>query len=109
LAKLKAEIEAEQAEVDALDESVHEARKVKRFEDERTRRVQQEYTALSAKHEFIESNYDYTTAASDMNLEVFKNVVRSNSEVNDTVAGFVTKVDTVKKEVNKILASRYTF
>ena len=44
-----------------------------------------------------------------MNIEVFKNVVRSNQEINDTVAGFVDKVDVVKKETTKILASRFTY
>ena len=109
LAALKAEIEAEQAEVEALNDSVVAARKVKKVEEERNRRFLQQQTALLAKQAFIESNYDYTSAAQDMNVEIFKNVVRSNQEINDTVAGFVNKVDAVKKETNKILASRFTY
>ena len=109
LAELKQQIEAEQAEVDTLEESVVEARKVKKFEEERNRHVQQQNTALSAKHEFIEANYDYTSTPNDLNLEIFKQIVQSNSDVNETVEGFVTKVDGVKKEVTKILASRFTF
>ena len=46
LANLKAEIEKEQAEVDELEESVVEARKVKKHEEERNRHVMQQYTAL---------------------------------------------------------------
>lgn len=42
-------------------------------------------------------------------MEIFKQIVQSNQDVNDTVEGFVTKVDGVKKEVNKILASRFTY
>ena len=44
-----------------------------------------------------------------MNIEVFKNVVKSNQEINDTVVGFVDKVDAVKKETTKILASKFTY
>jgi len=95
--------------VDELEEQVTDARKVKKFEEERNRHVQQQYTALSAKNEFIEANYDYTSTPSELNLEIFKQIVQSNSDVNDTVEGFVTKVDGVKKEVTKILAQRYAF
>jgi len=109
LAELKAQIEAEQADVDVLNEEVAEQRKIKKVEEEKNRHIQQQFTALSAKNEFIETNYDYTTAASEMNIEIFKQIVASNNDVNETVAGFVGKVDGVKKEVNKILASRYTF
>ena len=44
-----------------------------------------------------------------MNLEIFKKIVESNKDVNETVDGFVSQVDGVKKEVSKILAMRYTF
>ena len=40
LAELKKQIEAEQADVDGLEENVVEGRKVKKTEDERNRRVQ---------------------------------------------------------------------
>ena len=82
---------------------------MKRVENERHRMVQQQCTALEAKKEFIESNYDYTSNVNDMNLEIFKNIVASNTEVNETVHNFVDNVSTVKKEVSKILASRYSF
>jgi hypothetical protein len=44
-----------------------------------------------------------------MNLEVFRDIMRSNNTINETVAGFVTKVDVVKQEVQKINAAKYTF
>ena len=84
-------------------------KKVKKSEEERHRHVQQQFTALSAKKEFIETHYDYTSSVADMNLETFKKIVESNTEVNQTVEGFVSQVGIVKKEVNTILASRYTF
>ena len=90
LDELKAQIEAEQADVDALQEDVTEGLKVKKEQDERNRHVQQQFTALDAKKEFIEANYDYTSNVNEMNLEIFKNIVQSNKEVNDTVDGFVS-------------------
>ena len=62
-----------------------------------------------AKQEFIEANYDYTSTPNELNLEVFKKIVASNNDVNETVDNFVGKVDGVKKEVQKIIASRYSF
>ena len=62
-----------------------------------------------AKQEFIEGNYDYTSTPNELNLEVFKKIVASNNDVNETVDNFVGKVDGVKKEVQKIIASRYSF
>ena len=109
LAELKREIEAEQAAVDALEESVGAANVVKKAQDEKHRHVQQQNTALLAKQEFIEANYDYTSTPNELNVDVFKKIVASNKDVNETVEGFVGKVDGVKKEVQKILASRYSF
>ena len=76
-------------------------------EDSKHRHLQQQNTALTAKKNFIEANYDYTSNVSELNLETFKSVVQSNDQVNSTVGNFVTKVDDVKKEVQKILVSRY--
>ena len=109
LAELKKQIEAEQAEVDTLQESVDEKKVVKKEEEETHRRVEQENTALRAKLEFIEANYDYTSTATEMNLDIFSQIMRSNQEVNETVSGFVGKVGDVKKEVTKILAKRQAF
>ena len=76
-------------------------------EDAKHRHLQQQNTALTAKKNFIEANYDYTSNVSELNLETFKSVVQSNDQVNSTVGNFVSKVDDVKKEVQKILVSRY--
>lgn len=107
LADLKAKIDAEQATSDEQSEKVAEARSVNKTEDDKHRHLQQQNTALVAKKNFIEANYDYTSNVSEMNLEIFKGVVQSNDQVNNTVGNFVTKVDDVKKEVQKILVSRY--
>lgn len=93
----------------ALEEKTAELSVVKKIEEEKHRRLEMEHSALTAKKEFIETNYDYTSNVTDMNLEVFKNIVASNTDVNETVHNLVQKVGGVKKEVSQILASRYTF
>ena len=62
-----------------------EAKKVNKHEEERFRHLQQTFTAFAAKKEFIEAKYDYTGHANDLNLDIFKKVLESNEEVNDTV------------------------
>ena len=93
----------------ALEEKTAELSVVKKIEEEKHRRLEMEHSALTAKKKFIETNYDYTSNVTDMNLEVFKNIVASNTDVNETVHNLVQKVGGVKKEVSQILASRYTF
>ena len=109
LAELKKLIEAEQAEVDKLEESVAQSNKVKKVEEDRHRREQQEYTALTAKMEFIEANYDYTTTPEEMQVHFFTDLKKSNEDVNKTVDAFKSKVEGVKDEVKTILMKRRTF
>ena len=78
LAELKKQIEIEQLDVDNLEEKQTESKQVNKVEEERHRRVQQEYTALTAKMEFIEDpeHYDYTSTPEDIgkNLHLFKDL-----------------------------------
>ena len=109
LAELKKLIEAEQAEVDKLEEAVIESNKIKKVEEDRHRREQQENTALTAKMEFIEANYDYTTTPEEMQVHFFTDLKKSNEDVNKTVDAFKSKVEGVKDEVKTILMKRRTF
>ena len=111
LAELKKKIEEEQKVCDDLTEKIDEGNKVKTKEDERNRYLHQTKSALSAKKEFIETDpgYDYTSHAEAMNLEVFRDLIRSNDSINGTVKGFVDKVDVVKQEVQKINADRFSY
>ena len=54
----------------ALEEKTAELSVVKRIEEEKHRRLEMEHSALTAKKEFIETNYDYTSNVTDMTLEV---------------------------------------
>ena len=60
LAELKKQIEAEQIDVDALQEDVDAATIVNKKEDERNRRVHVDHTSHTAKIIFIEDNYEGT-------------------------------------------------
>jgi len=60
LAELKKQIEAEQTDVDALQEDVDAATIVNKKEDERNRRVHVDHTSHTAKITFIENNYEGT-------------------------------------------------
>lgn len=109
LAELKKQIEAEQADVDQLEEEVTELKKIKKVEDDRHRRVQQENTALNAKIEFIEANYDYTTTPEEMQIHFFTDLKKSNEDVNKTMDAFKQRVEGVKEEVKTIIMKRNTF
>ena len=110
LAELKKEIEAEQADVDKLLENVEEGRKVKRSQEEANRQLQQDYTHLSAKQEFIETNYeDVMVAPGDMNLNVFSDISSSNDDINKIIDSFVNKVKVVKTEARKFKSKFETY
>ena len=85
------------------------SKKTNKIEEDRNRRVQQEFTALTAKMEFIEANYDYTTTPEEMQVHFFTDLKKSNEDVNKTVDAFKEKVEGVKTEVKTILMKRRTF
>lgn len=108
LTKLRAAIAAEQADVDVLTEKLDEQNTIKVKEDNRNRHLQQENTALSAKKEFIEAEYDYTKSVEGVgkNLNLFNEIIKSNTNVNNTVADFMKRVEVTHKEVESIIDDR---
>ena len=106
LARLEAEINAEREQVETLTEEVTEAKEVNRREGEKNRQLQQDHTPSEAEYEFIETHYDYNSNVQAMDTNLFSNVVKSNSEVNETVNDFLSKVDNVQKEFKKIVRER---
>jgi len=109
LADLKKKIEEEEKAVNDLTEKIDKGKEEKTKEEDRNRKLHQQNVALSSKKEFIEENYDFCSHAEKMNLEVFRELMRSNANVNETVNGFVGKVDVVKQEVQKYNAAKYSF
>jgi hypothetical protein len=72
---------------------VEEARKVNLFEEEKNRKYAKANAALKAKLKFIEEKYDYTSSATKLSLDDFRELVQSNTSVNNTVGGFTGKLD----------------
>ena len=96
---MKNEIDAKQAEVNANVKSVEEARKLNLYEEEKNRKYAKANAALKAKLDFIETKYDYTSSAKNMSLEDFKDLMNSNSNVNQTMDGFASKLGGIQKEI----------
>ena len=116
LEELKKLIEAEQETVDQLTLKIHgePGRKekkgemlIKQQEEERNRYLQQTHEALKAKKEFIEKEYDFETPVEDIKTEIFKEIMKSNESVNQTVTGFIGKVETVKDDIRRLQALNY--
>ena len=78
---------------------VEEARKINLFEDEKNRKYAQANAALKAKLDFIEQKYDYTSSVKQLSLDDFKELMNSNTNVNETIDGFTQKLTTVQKEI----------
>ena len=72
LLELKTLIDEQQKVFDEMNKDLEKAKKLQRFEDERSRDLQQKNASLQAKLEFIEQGYDYKGNVQGMNLEVFR-------------------------------------
>ena len=75
LTKIRAEIELKQADVNKRLKAVEEARKVNLFEEEKNRKYAKANAALKAKLKFIEEKYDYTSSATKLSLDDFRELV----------------------------------
>ena len=87
------EIESKQADVNKRLKAVEEARKINLFEEEKNRKYAKANAALKAKLQFIEEKYDYTSSATKLSLDDFRELVQSNTSVNNTVGGFTGKLE----------------
>ena len=57
--------------------------------------------ALKAKLHFLLSKVDYSQNVKDLNLEDFRNLVNSNTHVNESIGTFVEKLTSTKDEIYK--------
>jgi chromosome segregation ATPase len=109
LGELKTTIDEKQASVNDKLKKVEEARKVNLFEEEKNRKYAKANAALKAKLDFIETKYDYTSSAKNMSLEDFKDLMNSNSNVNQTMDGFTQKLTGIQKEIQSMEAMKNMF
>ena len=106
MSELKGIIDGKQADVNKRLKVVEEARKINLFEDEKNRKYMQANAALKAKLDFIEQKYDYTSSVKQLSLDDFKELMNSNSHVNETIDGFTQKLGTVQKEIQSLEAMK---
>ena len=89
---LNDQITQKQTEVNNKLKLVEEARKVNVFENEKNRKYGKANAALKAKLNFIEEKYDYTSNAKNLSIEDFKELMQSNTNVNNSLTGFADKL-----------------
>lgn len=106
---LKKTIDEKQTNVNAKLKEVEEARKVNLFEEEKNRKYAKANAALKAKLDFIETKYDYTSSAKNMSIEDFKDLMNSNTNVNQTMDGFAQKLASIQKEIQSMEAMKNMF
>lgn len=106
MAELKEIIDNKQADVNKRLKVVEEARKINLFEDEKNRKYLQANAALKAKLDFIEQKYDYTSSVKQLSLDDFKDLVNSNSHINETIEGFTSKLSGVQKDIQDLEAMK---
>lgn len=106
MAELKDIIEKKQTDVNQRLKKVEEARKINLFENEKNRKYAMANAALSAKLQFIEQKYDYTSSVKQLSLDDFKELMSSNAHVNETIEGFTAKLGTTQKEIQTLEATK---
>ena len=106
LQDLSAKIGQKQAEVNGKLKLVEEARKVNSYENEKNRKYAKANAALRAKLQFIEDKYDYTSNAKNLSIEDFKELMNSNTSVNNSLTGFADKLLNVQKEIQSLEAMK---
>jgi chromosome segregation ATPase len=98
LAELNRKITEEQKQYDDFTQQLVDQRRIKEREGERNRQLAQTFTALSAKKQFIQSEYDYSEDVGQIKVDQFRDIMRTNDSVNETVEDFVGKLSKVQKE-----------
>lgn len=88
-------------DVDALNrlKLVTEQRKVNTFEKDQNTKYLKQNAALKAKLDFIEQKYDYSSQAKQLSIADFKEIISSNTSVNNTLGGFTGKLENVQKDI----------
>jgi len=57
----------------------------------------EEYTGTLSKYNYITQNNDYTSNLKKISMDDLKNVSTTNNMVNDSIANFVSKIGSFKK------------
>ena len=102
IAKLQAEVDKAEQEVNLKEAALREENVVNKTESKRNYELKQIDAALRSKLSFIEKNYDYSSNINTMSVDLFNQVMRGNSELNGQMGGFVEKLAETKKTIQKL-------
>ena len=85
-----------------LEARAKEDRKKNKEVEDRYRRLSQENGALTAKMMFLKEKLDFKSNVKKLNIEDFRQLVMSNSMVNESIASFLEKLNVIKTETMKM-------
>lgn len=88
-------------EVEGLNKQQVDAQVLNKEVEGKYRKLAQKNLALKAKLHFLLHSIDYSQNVKSLNLEDFRNLVSSNTHVNDSIAQFMEKLVKTKEEVFK--------
>lgn len=103
----KQEIEQESRIVDEQNAALEESRKVNNVQDKKFINLAQHNASLHSKLQFIESKYDFSSNVNNLNSDDLKALISTNTMVNQSVEGFIGKLDVVKDEIQKLESMKY--
>lgn len=100
-------LDQEQAAFDERNSQLEQAKRLQKVEEQKNREMAQNQAALKAKLEYIEGNYDLSSNLKGINVETLRQVMQTNSQVNNTVTELMGKVDIVKTDTRNFEALRF--
>lgn len=65
------------------------------------RKLEVEYTALTAKLEFMKQNFDVSNNVEKLDGRIFDEYTESNQRVNENIGDFLTKLAATKTDISR--------
>lgn len=98
---LKTDVKNLEAEVAGLEKQQLDGLVLNKEVEGKYRKLAWSNLALKAKLHFLLSKVDYSKNVKSLNLEDFRNLVQSNSNVNESIGNFVERLTATKNDVYK--------
>ncbi len=92
-----------------LKARIIEEEKIQKEEDDKNRRLAQDNAALRAKLEFVQNKYDFTENVNKLSLDDFRTITVTNNMVNESIHGFMEKLNVIKEETTRMEAAKMAF
>lgn len=97
--ELKTQVKDLEAEVAELEKQQNAGITLNKEVEGKYRRLAWSNLALKAKLHFLLSKVDYSDSVKGLNLEDFRNLVSSNTNVNESIANFMERLTATKDEI----------